>query len=444
MKKTLILSVVSALALCAALFAYDSAAAQDYYDSYGGGYGFDSGYSYGFDSGYDMGSAYDSYGTGGYGFDSGYGSGNLALYDGSYYGYNADGCGLNCGSSYSSYDYSGCGSSCYGGGSSYSSIGCGSFCGGGFSGWGGFGGYYGGGANFLPPIYVPPKYTPPVTLPPVYVPPVYQPPTYLPPVYVPPTYNPPTYLPPIYVPPTYNPPPVYLPPVVTPPLVCSIRFSNFNPPLAAAEGQLWSYGLQSISTGSYSNQISYRLVSGPDGMIVMPNGQMAWTPAFNQGRATAYMVTVAAYNGSCENSQTFYITVADMNPVPPVTPPKPVCGCACTNTCAPVAKTCVITKTTVTTTCSVEAPVKPITPKYGVCPPDAAVAGATTEPTMPNSGAGSNGFGIGSAFSAAFAGLFGALVALLYSPWLLLAVIIVLVIMVIRAYQRTRSMTIAI
>ena len=418
MKKTLILNAFSAVVLVTGLFAFNSASAQDYYDSYGYG---------GFDSGYDMGYSYDSYGSGGYGygFDSGYYSNNLALYDGSYYGYNADGCGLNCGSSYgsgySSYYDSGCGSSCYGGGSSYSSIGCGSSCGGGFSGWGGFSGYYGGGSSFLPPIHIPPKYTPPVTLPPVYVPPVYQPPTYLPPVYVPPTYNPPVYYPP--------------PVVVQPPLVCSIRFSNFNPPLAAVEGQLWNYTLQSISTGSYSNQISYRLVTGPDGMIVMPNGQVAWTPAFNQGRSTPYMVTVAAYNGSCENAQTFYITVADLNPVPPPAPkpkPKPVCPV----TCATTVTTC--TTTTVTPTCLP----KPVTPQYGACPPDAPViAGTTTDGSSTGTG---SGFGIGRAFSAALAGLFGALLALLYSPWLLLAVILVLVILVIRSYQRNRALTIAI
>ena len=462
MKKTYILSAFSAVVLATGLFAFNSASAQDYYGGFDSGYGggFDSGYGGGFDSGYGSGfdSGYSSYGSGfdsgytsyGSGFDSGYGSygggfdsgysdSNLNLYDGSYYGYNADGCGLNCGSSYgssySSYD-SGCGSSCYGGGSSYSSFGCGSSCGGGFSGWGGFGGYYGGGSSFLPPIYVPPRQNPPVVLPPVYVPPTYQPPTYLPPVYVPPTYNPPVYNPPTYNPPVYYPPPV----VVQPPLVCSVRFSNFNPSLSAAEGQLWTYGLQAISTGSYSNQISYRLVSGPDGLIVTPNGQVAWTPAFNQGRSTAYMVTVAAYNGSCENSQTFYITVRDMNPVPPPQPPvvykpKPV---ACVTCCVAAV---------VTPTCLP----KPVTPQYGACPPDVtAVAVAPTTPTaptvaMPDTGAGApSGFGFASAAGAAMSGLFGALLSLLYSPWLLLAVILILAIMVVRAYQRTRSMTIAI
>ena len=459
MKKTLILSAFSAVVLATGLFAFNSASAQDYYGGFDSGYGsgfdsgygggFDSGYSSyggGFDSGYGSGSGFDSgyssynggfdsgYGSYSGGFDSGYGGSNLNLYDGSYYGYNADGCGLNCGSSYgssySSYD-SGCGSSCYGGGSSYFSVGCGSFCGGGFSGWGGFSGYSGGGIGFLPPIYVPPRVNPPVTLPPVYVPPTYQPPTYLPPVYNPPTYNPP-----VYNPPTYNPPVYYPPPVVVPPLVCSIRFSNFNPSLAAAEGQLWTYGLQAISTGSYSNQISYRLVSGPDGLIVTPNGQMAWTPAFNQGRSTSYMVTVAAYNGSCENSQTFYITVQDMNPVPPPQPPvvykpkpQPFACVAC----------CVAT--VVTPTCLP----KPVTPQYGACPPDATTVAAAPTVAMPDTGAGApTGSSFVSAAGGAVSGLFGALLSLLYSPWLLLAVILILAIMVVRAYQRTRSMTIAI
>jgi|GEM_PF-3499485 len=388
MKKTLyyIIAIFGA-AILVALFAYDSAAAQEYY--YDGGY-----------------SVYDFYGTGGYGsFDS--------------YGYNADGCGVNCGASYISFDYSSCGASCFGG----ASFGCGSFCGG-F----GFGGF--GGAAFLPPVYVPPRHTPPVAIPPVYVPPVIQPPTYIPPVYVPPTYNPPTYLPPVYVPPTYNPPPVYLPPIVVPPPViqppvCTIRFSNFNPPLVATEGQLYAYNLQSISTGPISNQISYRLVTGPDGMVVAPNGQIVWTPAFNQSRARAYTVTVAAYNGTCENAQTFYITVSDMNPVPPVVhpKPKPVCGCECTNTCTKTVTTCTTTTTKVTTT----------------CPPDAPMAVGTVD-----GGNTTTGFGIGSAISAAIAGLTGAILAVLYSPWLLLAVILILAILLIRAYQRTRAMKVSI
>ncbi len=450
MKKTLILSAFPAIILAMGLFAYTSASAQDYYDSYGsGGYGgFDSGYGSSYDSygsgysGYDGGygssyggsSVYDSYGTGGYGSFDSYGSG--------YSGYDQYGCGSDCygGSSYSSYGSSyGCGSSCYGG-SSYSS-GCGSSCyGGGFTGYsGGFTGYSGG-MTVLPPVYVPPRYNPPVVNPPVYNPPVYNPPVYNPPVYNPPTYNPP-----VYNPPTYNPPVYYPPPVYQPPLVCSIRFSNFNPPLAAVEGQLWTYGLQAISTGSYSNQISYRLVSGPDGMIVLPNGQIAWTPAFNQGRSTGYTVTVAAYNGSCENSQTFYVTVHDMNPVPPPVyhpQPKPACTCAC-NACPPVQAACTTTTTTVTTTC---APVKPLAPQYGVCPPTATgPAVASTEPTMPNSGVGSaSGFSVTEAAGAASAGLFAALAAMLYSPWLLLAVIIILAILLARAYQRTRAMTVAI
>ncbi len=104
MKKTLIISIIFALALVVALFAYNSAAAQ----------------------GYDGYSAYDSYGTGGYGgFDS--------------YGYDSYGCGFDCGVSYSSYNSYGCGSSCFGGG------------------WGGFGGV-GIGYNFFssPPFFPPP------------------------------------------------------------------------------------------------------------------------------------------------------------------------------------------------------------------------------------------------------------------------------------------------
>ncbi len=398
MKKTLIISAVFVLAIIATFFAYKSASAQDY-DSYGaGGYG-------GFDYG-SYGSSYDSYGSGGYGYGSGYdtyGSG----YDAYGAGYDQYGCGSACGDSYSSYDSYGCGSSCGGGFGGYSS-GCGSFCGGGY--YGGFGGF-GIGYNYLPPpVYIPPRYNPPIYIPPpVYVPPVYQPPVYVPPVYNPPTYNPPIYTPP----PVYYPPPVY-----QPPLVCSIAFSNFNPPVVAVEGQLYSYNLQSYSTGSISHQISYRLVNGPDGLIVLPNGQVAWTPAFNQGRATSYTVTVAAYNGACENAQTFSIQVRDVNLLPPpVYHPKPVC--------AIVVPTCT--------------PIKPLLPTYGVCPPDAPVAVATTNTI----GTGS-GFGMTAAISAAFAGLMGALLSLLYSPWLLLAVIIILGILLIRAYQRSRATQIAI
>lgn len=436
MKKTLIYIAISAVVVSATFFAYGTASAQDYYSDgggWGGGYG---DYSYG--GGWDS-----SYG-GGFGGDS-YGGGWGSSYD---LGCGAGGCG---GSSYGS----GFGGSSYGGGwdSSYGGSACGyGGCGGSSFGGSSFGSGFGfggcgmggcGGSSYFAPqnTNVSNVYTNTVagsyntnvntnsntninngggSIPPVYIPPVYVPPTYYPP-----TYNPP----PVYTPPPiYYPPPVYTPP----PLACTVTFSNFNPTAYAVEGQWYSYSMQAVST--LSNQISYRLVSGPDGLIVSPTGQITWTPSFNQGRGTAYEVRVAAYNGGCETNRTFYITVHDSNPVPPPpvyipprpVPPAPVACCGC------VVSSCAVAPRPIVT---------------GVCPPTEFVApAAPIAPVAPSAPVvvASSGTGFWVSLGTAIAAMGSALTVLLYSPFLLLLVVLVIGVLLFRAYVRSRETTVII
>ncbi len=423
MKKPLIYSLISIAALAGVFFAYQSASAQDYGDySYGGDFG-----SYGGDFG-----SYGDYGFGGYGgSSSGYGSYDNGCGAGGCGGYSSGGYDSSCGSY-------GCGSS-YGGYGGSSSYGCGSYCGGGYSGFvlsfGSYGGYGGSSSSYYAPQTITNRYNYTNTvansyntntntntnintngggyaLPPVYIPPVYIP--------QPPTYYPPT---------VYTPPPIYYPP----PIVCSIAFSNFNPSPTAQEGRWYSYNLQAVST--QGGQITYRLVNGPDGLTVSSNGQISWTPAFNQGRGSAYEVRVAAYNGGCETNRTFYIQVEDMNPVPPPAPvpPKPACTCAC-NPCPVVKPAC-------PTVCGTVQP-KPI--DVGVCPPTVAsaapIVGATVVEAAPTVSSG----GFWDSLGIAIAGFGAALSALLYSPWLLFLVIVILIVLLFRAYQRTRMTQITI
>lgn len=410
MKKTLIYLAIPAVIACAAFFAYDTAAAQEFYSD-GGGWGNDYGsYSDSYGGGWgDYGFAgADSYG----GTDYSYGGGWGSSYD--------SGCGTGGCGGYSSYGASGCGSSGCGSGISYGggySSGCTSGFGCGISGIG-FGGGWGGGSSYFAPqnTTVTNRYNYVNTVTGSYNTNINSNTninnngggTIVPPVYVPPVYYPPVYTPP----PVYYPPPIYTPP----PIACTVTFLNFSPTTFATEGQWYSYNVQAVST--LSNQISYRLVSGPDGLVISPTGQVTWTPAFNQGRSAAYEVRVAAYNGGCETNRTFYITVQDSNPVPPPprpVPPKPVC-CEC-----------------VPSGCAVQP--KPIV--TGNCP-SVEVAAAPIAPAV------SNSVGFWASVGTAIAATAAALSALLYSPFLLLLVIVILGILLFRAYVRSRETTVVI
>lgn len=210
----------------------------------------------------------------------------------------------------------------------------------------------------------------------------------------------PVYIPqPIYTaPPVYYPPPVYTPPPsYQQPIVCSAQFTNFSPPTTAVPWQLYSYRVTAIS--AVSGQMSYRLVTAPLGMgINSATGQITWTPGTNQVRSAAYQVTVAAYNGSCETAETFYVTVQPQ-PVVLYTPPPVAIGYV-----APKLKP------------------KPAPPESMVCPPT-----QTTPSTTVNE----------SNFLAnAASGFWGGITVLLASPFTLLLVIIILIILLVRANRR--------
>lgn len=95
-------------------------------------------------------------------------------------------------------------------------------------------------------------------------------------------------------------------------------FVNFNPPLTAVEDQLWLYAFQTMSGNGAP--ITYRLVSGPNGMFINANtGIVSWVPSFAHGRAEPYKATVAATSGSYESARDFYITVQNAQAI--VIPP---------------------------------------------------------------------------------------------------------------------------
>lgn len=104
-------------------------------------------------------------------------------------------------------------------------------------------------------------------------------------------------------------------------------FVNFNPPITAREGQLYTYTVQAVSPNNFP--VTYRLVSGPEGMIVNASlGIVIWVPNFSQGRAEPYNVLVGAVNGQYEATRSFTITVEDVAQITPspgaVTPPPTV------------------------------------------------------------------------------------------------------------------------
>lgn len=362
------LSIILGIAVLSLFFALSSVHAQEF-DF--GGFG---GWDYGFDS---------------FGGLSGSGYG----YGGSY-----DPCGFGgCGSGVS-YDVYG-GSYGYGGG-------CGSSCFGGF----GFGGYsYQPFAPFIPPaqssVYAPRSVYAPTTIDDHSVvtttihttsAPAY-PSSY--PVYISqPVYTaPPVY----YSPPVYTPPPVYYPPPsYQPPIVCSVQLSNFSPPTTALPWQLYSYRV--IAVSAVHGQMSYRLVTAPDGMgINSATGQITWTPGTNQARSTAYQVTVATYNGSCETAQTFYVTVRN----------------------API----LYTPPVVITHVAPKPKPKPAPVDSSICP--------STQTTPSTRVDGDN------VLANAASGFWGGITALFASPFTLLLVIIILIILLVRANRRRLNET---
>lgn len=88
-------------------------------------------------------------------------------------------------------------------------------------------------------------------------------------------------------------------------------FFAFNSSLNAAEGNLYTY--QVIGNAANNNQLTYRIVDGPQGLTINEkSGYMRWVPAFNQGRIQPYEVRIGIYNGVCESVRTFTIMVEDI------------------------------------------------------------------------------------------------------------------------------------
>lgn len=89
------------------------------------------------------------------------------------------------------------------------------------------------------------------------------------------------------------------------------QFFDFNPPLVAAEGQLYFY---TVKTAGGNGSVSYRLIIFPAGMTINPTlGMILWTPNYSQGRVEPYPITVAISDGRTEISRSFGVTVQDVS-----------------------------------------------------------------------------------------------------------------------------------
>lgn len=67
-----------------------------------------------------------------------------------------------------------------------------------------------------------------------------------------------------------------------------------------------------------SQPLSFRRLSGPDGLVIRTNGVLSWTPSEAQGPAT-YSVTVAFSDGSIEVTNTVELVVLESNSPPMLT-----------------------------------------------------------------------------------------------------------------------------
>lgn len=92
----------------------------------------------------------------------------------------------------------------------------------------------------------------------------------------------------------------------TPPVNRAPVFVNFNPPIKALTGRLYSYDLSAVDADNDS--LYFSLISGPAGLTVdSATGLVQWTPADNQ--LNFNYVTVSVSDGKTSTSISFYIFV---------------------------------------------------------------------------------------------------------------------------------------
>ena len=81
------------------------------------------------------------------------------------------------------------------------------------------------------------------------------------------------------------------------------------------EGQAFDLNLVATDIDQSSQNISYSLVAGPQGLAVSPSGRVTWRPLEEQGSAT-FTVIVRASDGVSAGERTFQVNVLEVNDDP--------------------------------------------------------------------------------------------------------------------------------
>jgi hypothetical protein len=92
-------------------------------------------------------------------------------------------------------------------------------------------------------------------------------------------------------------------------------WTNLIPTRRVAEGLLLTFNVQATDGDIPVQPLSYRLVSGPTGLVVTTNGAVSWRPTEEQGPSTN-RVKIGVSDGVASVAQEFDIIVAEKNEPP--------------------------------------------------------------------------------------------------------------------------------
>ncbi|MCA6128749.1 hypothetical protein AI19_04245 [Thalassolituus oleivorans 4BN06-13] len=113
--------------------------------------------------------------------------------------------------------------------------------------------------------------------------------------------------------------------VITDPDKAAAFLDIFSDPVTqATEDERWEYAL--VTSAVLAENLSFRLVSGPSGMTISPDGLVQWTPTDEHGDTVNVTIeaTYSDENGSVSRSQTFVLPVKHINDKPVITSVAPV------------------------------------------------------------------------------------------------------------------------
>lgn len=105
--------------------------------------------------------------------------------------------------------------------------------------------------------------------------------------------------------------------VITDPDKAAAFLDIFSDPVTqATEDERWEYAL--VTSAVLAENLSFRLVSGPSGMTISPDGLVQWTPTDEHGDTVNVTIeaTYSDENGSVSRSQTFVLPVKHINDAP--------------------------------------------------------------------------------------------------------------------------------